>query len=289
VRHVVKALPYHRKGHVAALQAGYISHGDRAVPDADRAEVYGIGDRYKDLSRSIADPAERAEALQNLIAQDAGRLSKPTYHHHIFTVDDRAAKLLARMNRPEAEQRLRSALSQSYNASAAGRQMQGMYAIHWDGGAKRSAHPHVHVIYSPLRRDGQALYIGPNELAKLKLGWNRAIDRTIELSPTRTRRPLASLALDAGGHGRQALRVARDAQAFVRNPGRATLEMAFRAVSREVFRAVGRGPYPALSPAATLAAQTAGAVLKVPLAKVAIPVMVVRNVFGRALDLGRER
>lgn len=287
--HVVKALPYHRSGSVAARQGAYIGHGDRAVPSEERVEVYGLGDRYKDVSRSIADPGERVEALQKLIAQDAARLTKPTYHHHVFTVDERAAKVFATMNRPEAELRLRSALSQSYNASAVGRQMQGMYAIHWDGGTKRVAHPHVHVIYSPVRKDGQALFIGPNELAKLKLGWNRAIDRTLELSSVRTQRPLVSLARGASGLGRQALNAVRDARAFARNPARATLEMSFRAVSRQVFRAVGQGREPALNPNVMLAARAAGAVLKLPIAKVALPVMALRNVFSRALDLGRER
>jgi hypothetical protein len=147
----------------------------------------------------------------------------------------------------------------------------------------------VHVVYSPLRRDGQALYVGPSELAKLKLGWNRAIDRTLERSATRARRPLLLRTANPGRHALQAVRLVGQTRDFIRNPGRAIVHTAFRLVARELFRAPGLGRQQPLSPAVMTAARAAGVLLKAPVAKVAVPLSVVRTVFSHALDLGRER
>src|SRR5687767_11382130 len=111
--HVVKATPFHRSAARAQNQVRYISHGEKDTPGADRREIYGLGDRYRVLSKSIPDPAERAQALEKLLFQDAAKLYKPTFHAHIFTMDNDAARRFAAMDRPVAEQRIRSAVSET--------------------------------------------------------------------------------------------------------------------------------------------------------------------------------
>lgn len=294
--HVVKATPYHHSRGRAAQQGAYISHGEKDVPGAEGREVYGLGEKYKDVSKSIADPVERHAALQKLILEDADRTSKPTFHHHIFTVDDRAAARLAAMDRPVAEQRLRSAVEQTFNASAAGRQMQGMYAIHWDGGYKRGAHPHVHVVYSPLRQDGRAIFVGPKQLEALKRGWNRSVDRTLDLGAKRAR-PLAPAR--PLGQALDGLRALRKAHAFAHNPARAAIRTAGEAMVRGVVRAVGgpRIPTPSRRVGQTDPARIAGTIVsraieygyRAVLSKAAVPFEAARAVLQLSMGRGRER
>src|SRR5204863_2015970 len=132
--HVVKALPYHRKPGRAVSHIAYITRGESDVPGREKREVYGLGDRYKDVSKSIPDPDERRRALERLLIDDAGKVHRPTFHSHIFTLDNDAAIRFAAMDMPVAEQRLRHCLNETFRASASGMRLQGLYAIHWDGG-----------------------------------------------------------------------------------------------------------------------------------------------------------
>lgn len=249
--HVVRAMPYHYNRARAVTQGAYISHGEKGQAGSESREVYGLGPDFKAISKSIGDPHERHSALQRLLLEQADKLPRAAFHHHVFTVDDRGAARLGTMDRAVAEQRLRHAVQQTFNASAFGRQAQGMYAIHWDGGHKRGAHPHVHIVYSPMRRDGRPLYVGPAQLDALKKGWNRSIDRTLEQRPDRLRpmpvnrkadrlrTPEVSL-LRPFDQGIKAVRVARRVQEFARNPGQAAVHAAGRVVVGAAIQIAGR-------------------------------------------------
>src|SRR5689334_9004984 len=115
--HIVKALPYHRSSARAARHVAYIAHGEKDSPGAEKRELYGLGDRYKEVSRSIPDPEERRLALGRLLIEDARRVPKPAFHAHVFTLDTNAANRFAGMDRAVAEQRLRHCLGQAFNGS----------------------------------------------------------------------------------------------------------------------------------------------------------------------------
>lgn len=290
--HVVKALPFHRKPSRAARHIAYIARGEKDGPAAEKRELYGVGERYTEVSRSIADPDERRQALERLLIEDAGRTSRPVFHSHIFTLDNDAATKLAAMDRPVAEQRLRHLLRETFNASATGRRLQGMYAIHWDGGYRRPAHPHIHAVYSPMQSNGRPIYIGPKQLAQIKGGWNRAVDNMLGRVPKRAPLKTTDLPLRAG---KSAVRAAFRAQAFARNPARAAVQMAGRSLLRGVLQPRGRAVIPKAPVdrmaqfAVSLAAKGAWMSLRLALGKLAIPVTVARAMMSVSLDRGRER
>jgi hypothetical protein len=184
--HVVRGF-YHRSPERAGRYVHYISHREEGLPRGDRREIYGIGERYKEVARTIPDPPERERAYQRLIQEDAQRLRRPVFHQHVFTVDGRAAARLGSLSREEAERELRDAFAKALRGIATGRQLQGVYAIHWHGGDGRPAHPHIHALLSPLRRDGHGLYLPKSDLLALRGAWNREVERKLVRGPTPVR------------------------------------------------------------------------------------------------------
>src|SRR6202795_761492 len=115
--HVVRGF-YHRSPARAGRYVTYISHREEGL--GERREIYGIGERYKDVARMIPDPPERERAYQRLIQEDAQRVRRPVFHQHVFTVDGRAAARLGSLPREEAERELRDAFAKALRGTATG-------------------------------------------------------------------------------------------------------------------------------------------------------------------------
>jgi hypothetical protein len=181
--HVIRG-HYHRDPARAGRYIHYISHREEGLPRGERREIYGIGERYKEVARTVPDPPERERAYQRLIQEDAQQLRRPAFHQPVFTVDDRVAAELARLPRAHAERELRDAFARTVRGTVVGRRVQGVYAIHWHGGDHRPAHPHIHALFSPLRRDGQSLYLSKSELRALGGAWTQGVERNSFLRQT---------------------------------------------------------------------------------------------------------
>jgi hypothetical protein len=282
--HVVKLPAYHRNTSRALEYVRYIAHREEHLPAGERRELYGIGDRYKEVSQAHVDPRDRERALKRLMKEDAklfpqrferGGVARggPIFHRPIFTVDERAARILASLPPEKAERAVREAFQKALRSSAVGRQRQGVYTIHWHGGHDRIAHPHVHALFSPARTNGQPNYIGPKQLASLKQGWNRAVEQMLVRLQRVPEPPLHRFA-------RTALGIAR----IIARPERLPVQLAAR-VSGGL--AAGR----ALSLAASFArapGRTAAAIaLDATLSRIPALGIIVRGV--RVLDLVRRR
>jgi hypothetical protein len=108
---------------------------------------------------------------------------------------------LARLPRARAERELRDTFGKALRVTALGRQIQGVYAIHWHGGDCRPAHPHIHALFSPRRRDGCGLYLSRSDVGVLWGAWSRNVDRTLLV-----RRPPPLLGSTPGGVGELQIR-----------------------------------------------------------------------------------
>src|SRR5260370_29694270 len=156
--HVVRGF-YHRSPARAGRYVQYISHREEGLPRGDRREIYGIGERYKDVARIVPDPLERERAYKRLIQEDAQRLPRPVFHQRVFTVDNRAAAYLASLPRTDAERGLRERFAKALRGTAVGRQAQGANAIHWHAGDGPPAHPRIPRLRAPLRQDRPGPYL----------------------------------------------------------------------------------------------------------------------------------
>jgi hypothetical protein len=174
--HVIRG-HYHRDAARAGRYIHYISHREERLPRGERREIHGIGERYKEVARTVPDPPDRERVYQRLIQEDAQQLRRPVFHQSVFTVDDRAAAELARLARARAERELGDTFTRAVRGTVVGRNVQGVYAIHWHGGDRRPAHPHIHALFSPLRRDGQSLYLPKSELRSLCGAWTQEVER----------------------------------------------------------------------------------------------------------------
>jgi hypothetical protein len=181
---------YHCDPARAGRYIHYISHREEQLPRGQRREIHGIGERYKEVARMVPEALERERAYQRLIQEDAQQLRRPVFHQPVFTVDDRAAAELARLPRAEAERELRDTFTRAVRGTVLGRRAQGVYAIHWHGGDRRPAHPHIHALLSPLRRDGQRLYLSKDGLRALWGSWTREVERSGPLRQTHARRSI---------------------------------------------------------------------------------------------------
>jgi hypothetical protein len=187
--HVVRG-HYHRDPARAGRYIHYISHREERLPRGERREIHGIGERYKEIARSVPDPPERERVYQRLIQEDAQQLRRPVFHQPVLTVDDRVAAELARLPRGQAERELRDAFARAVRGTAVGRRVQGVYAIHWHGGGRRPAHPHIHALFSPLRRDGQGLYLPKSELRAFAGAWTQGVEWNSLHRQTHAGRPI---------------------------------------------------------------------------------------------------
>jgi hypothetical protein len=232
--HVVRSR-YHHSRDRAASQIRYISHREEGLPGGERRELYAIGPRYRQLREQAKDFRAYETLVRQEFMKEAGRRRAPNFHMNVITVDDRAAAVLASMSREVAEQRLRVALSRTLRSSAKGRQLQGVFAIHWHGGAARAAHPHIHALYSPTLQRGRDTVLSKPDLIKFRYAWNREINhlvRQIERGRDRVNER-ALVANPVYRHLSQLHRV----QSAVRSPARALArEVATRLIRATVKR-----------------------------------------------------
>jgi len=247
-RHTVKALPYTRKPQRAVNYAHYMAHREEGLPRGEHREVYAIGDRYKEVARQHPEPVGREAAFRTQLKADAGLVPKGAYHRHVFTVNPDAARALAGMSPQRAERVLRDAFQETLRSSALGRRLQGVYVIHWHGGASRAAHPHIHTLYSPADSRGQGVYIAPRHLEAFKRAWTFQLD-------TRLQRELAR-GLVSGRDLAAVFRTARLVGQFVRSPLRTAASLTASAAVRSAF--------PATRAASNDLARVAGAAVRGP-------------------------
>jgi hypothetical protein len=260
--HVVRGF-YHRSPARAGRYVQYISHREEGLPRGERREIYGIGERYKEVARMVPDPLDRERAYKRLIEEDAQRLRRPVFHQRVFTVDNRAAAQLASLARAEAERELRDAFAKALRGTAVGRQVQGVYAIHWHGGEGRPAHPHIHALLSPLRRDSHGLYLAKSDLLALQGAWIREVERKLSrgLTPLRAHTPgrAGPPRLDVWVTGTTIAQALRQAPLLLRQVERAPLTTLGSQVGRhtpglgEAFRAATIAAALARDPIQTLA------------------------------------
>jgi hypothetical protein len=244
--HVVRSKHHHNRQR-SASQIRYISHREEGLPGGERRELYAIGPRYRELRQEAQDFKGFERAVQQEFLKEAGARRRPNFHMHVFTVDDRAATVLVGVSRELAEQRLRTALARTLRASAKGRQLQGVFAVHWHGGAGRASHPHIHALYSPTIQTGPGTYLGRADLIKLRHAWNREVDSIVRglergRTPGRERQAergtrLTPTILRAAGHARSGL-------ALVHSPVQAGGRLAARAIVRSVLKRLSEPPRP---------------------------------------------
>lgn len=236
--HVVKAIPFHRNAKRGLNAVRYISHREERTAGGETRDLYGLGARYKAISTAHTDRAERERALTKALESDAAKVlattkKPPPWHHHVFSVDDRAAHLLAAMPKADAERTMRDTLQKTFRASAEGRKLEGVYAIHWHSKARHD-HPHIHVLYSPRRCEGNVnTYISTKTLAALKQGWNREINKTLRLEPEPNRGPRRRPRAAPRPRPMSAHAIGRVAGA-IRNPARAAAGLVVKATARQI-------------------------------------------------------
>jgi hypothetical protein len=242
--HFVRA-KHHHNPQRSASQIRYISHREEGLPGGERRELYAIGTRYMELRDQAQDFRAFERAVREQFVRDAGRRSRPTFHMQVFTVEDRAAAALMSVSRELAEQRLRTVLARTLRASAKGRRLQGVFAIHWHGGANRAAHPHIHALYSPTLHTGKDTYLGKADLVAIRRAWNREVNlmarhlgRGRDVGRTRDGAGLsreAPAVLRAVGHG-------RSLRAFVHRPVPTLARTVARAAVRSVLNRLAEPP-----------------------------------------------
>lgn len=276
-RHTVKALSYTRKPQRAVDYAHYMAHREERLPRGEHRELYAVGDRYRELARQHPEPAGREVAFRAQLKADAALVPKGAYHRHIFTANPDAARALGGMSPQRAERVLRDAFQVTLRSSALGRRLQGVYVIHWHGGAARTAHPHIHTLYSPADSRGRGVYIAPKHLEAFKRAWTRQLD-------TRLQRELAR-GLVSGRDLATVFRATRLLGQFVRSPLRTAASLTASAAVRSAFPAprgtsndlahiagaIARGPQSAAAQIVSTAARSvlpvAGAKAKQPAAR----------------------
>jgi hypothetical protein len=144
----------------------------------------------------------------------------------------------------------------------------------------------VHVIYSPARADGRPIYVGPPQLQKLKAGWNRAVDHELSRAPNRSsERPLPHRP-SLEHQPIAVIRAMRDLGFVVRNPGRASIRIAGRAIGRALAGRVA----PGIARAAGVRIPSAVSLaIRLALGKVSIPREILRTFISRGFERERER
>ena len=146
----------------------YVAHREETLPEGRTRDIYGIGPRYRELRGD--EPA-----IIRRLRADAEGIRQPHFFRLKFTVDDGIAERLMALPAPYREWAIRDAVEKTF--AGALRMAQGVFVIHYHGGARRPfGHPHAHALLSPRLQDGVALqYIPRTRLAKVKDGWERQV------------------------------------------------------------------------------------------------------------------
>jgi hypothetical protein len=253
----VKALGYHSSGARAGRDIAYILHREERLPGGRSRDIHGLGIEFQRVIRDLPDPRAREVAALELMRDHARRTASPVWHRHVFTVDNTLAEALSKLDRAAAEARLVDAFLKTLRSAR--RDLQGVYAIHWHGGRDRPwGNPHIHAVYSPRLRNGGAVYIGKQDLEKLKRAWTLELTRSLErsLSPSLTREGRRigegvqepTLAMTGRHQGEpertlgispaRVLGAVNQAKALVHNPAGTLARTGVRLVLRETLRTI---------------------------------------------------
>jgi hypothetical protein len=162
---------YHRRPEKVPQQIRYISHREERLPDGQRRELFGIGDRYKALRGD-------EKAIERAFAENSRGLRRPVYFRFILTVDNRTAERFARLDDIATERVIRDAIQKTFRGAA--RDVQGVFAIHQHGGHDRPAHPHVHALLSPRLQNGAPIHFSPPAIERVKERWHTEVLRALQ-------------------------------------------------------------------------------------------------------------
>jgi hypothetical protein len=145
----------------------YLSHREEHLPEGEKREIFGIGERYRALRGD-----ERAIVRQ--LREDGARLQRPRYFRWRLTVPDAIAERLARFGVGGAEQALRDAIDKTFRGAF--RHAQGMFVVHHHGAGERPfGNPHVHALLSPVTDLGTTYWVPKARLEQVKTRWEREV------------------------------------------------------------------------------------------------------------------
>ncbi len=165
---------YHRNPARIGPHARYIATRDGACG------LHGLGPEFRALRGDIPASVRllEAHAAQARTRTGIGTREGP-FVRLLFTLPtDVAARVSAADARlPEGSRLvLRDALEATFRS--VGRQLQGVYAIHFHA-AQREAHGHVHVDLSPLDRNGRTTFLTEQQQERLRSVWTREVDQAL--------------------------------------------------------------------------------------------------------------
>jgi hypothetical protein len=162
---------YHRSPAKVPQHIRYISHREEQLPDGQRRELFGIGDRYKAFRGD-------EKAIERAFAEDSRGLRRPAYFRFILTVDNPTAERFARLDSLPTERVVRDAIQKTFRGAA--RDVQGVFAVHQHGGHDRPAHPHVHALLSPRLQNGAPIHFSPRAIERVKERWHVEVLRALQ-------------------------------------------------------------------------------------------------------------
>jgi hypothetical protein len=164
---------YHTNAGKVGGTVRYVAHREESLPEGRTREIYGIGPRYRELRGDET-------AIIRRLRGDAEGIRQPHFFRVKFTVDDAVAARLMALPASYRDWAIRDAVEKTF--AGAFSRAQGVFVIHYHGGAKRPfGHPHAHAVLSPRLQDGVALqYIPRTRVARIKERWESEVTRAVE-------------------------------------------------------------------------------------------------------------
>ena len=160
----------------------YIGHREESLPEGQTREYYGLGQPYKELRGD-------EQAITGRLLQDGQGLRKPRYCRLKFTVNDRTAERLSKLEPAWRERVLRDAVERTFRGTL--RQAQGVFVVHEnERGGRPFGNPHAHVLLSPRLLDGKTFWISKPRLLRLRDRWHREITCVLDRYDRRLTRGL---------------------------------------------------------------------------------------------------
>lgn len=171
---------YHREPKRVAPHVRYIARR----PESDG--LRGLGAAFREL-RGDVDACVRLlerHAAQARV-QAGGTTRDGPFVRLLFTLPAELAARVARSDArlPDGARRvLRDAVEATFRS--AGRQLQGVYAIHFHA-AQRAVHGHVHVDLSPVDTLGRSTFVTAEQRERLRDVWEREVVKAVERAERR--------------------------------------------------------------------------------------------------------
>ncbi len=178
---------YHRERSRLGKHARYIATRPGSTG------LHGLGPEFRALRGDVAAAVRLLEqhAAQARTQAGDGTREGP-FVRLLFTLP---TDLAARVDRSSALLKdgsrlvLRDAIEATFRS--AGRELQGVYAIHFHA-EKREAHGHVHVDLSPLDLRGRTTFLTAEQRARLRAAWEREVRQALARVERRSPQPAAA-------------------------------------------------------------------------------------------------